>query len=200
MSRLTIGLTGGVASGKSAVAHYFEALGVPVLDADQVSRDVVAPPSPALAEIVEQFGQDALLPDGTLNRRCMREHIFGDHAAKTRLETILHPHISRRMVEWRDAQTFPYCILSVAILLETSMRQLVQRVLVVDVPVEVQLARVMARDGITESLAQRMIAVQTTRENRLSAADDVIHNHGSLEDSHRQIDTLHRHYLKLAQT
>ena len=198
MSRLTIGLTGGVASGKSAVGHYFETLGVPVLDADQVSRDVVVPPSPALAEIVTQFGHESLLPDGSLDRRRMRERIFGDPSAKARLEAILHPHISQRMAQWRDAQTYPYCILSVAILIETRMRQLVDRVLVVDVPVEVQLARVMNRDGITETLAQNMIAAQTSREHRLSAADDLIHNRGSLEESHRQIETLHQHYLALA--
>lgn len=198
MSRLVIGLTGGVASGKSAVGDYFEKLGAPVLDADQVSRDIVAPPSPALAEIAEQFGPESLLSDGSLDRRRMRERVFSDPVAKNKLESILHPHIAHRMAEWRDAQTFPYCILSVAILLETRMRQLVARVLVVDVSVEAQLARVMARDGINQSLAQSMIAAQTSREKRLSAADDVIHNHGSLEDTHRQIDKLHQRYLELA--
>ena len=198
MSRLTVGLTGGVASGKTAVGQYFEKLGVPVLDADQVSRDVVAPHTPALIEIVEQFGPESLLADGSLNRRRMRERIFSDPAAKGRLEDILHPRISSRMIEWRDAQTYPYCILSIAILLETRMRQLVQRVLVVDVPAEVQRERVMSRDGIDASLAQSMIAAQASREIRLSAADDIIHNSNSLENTYQQIDRLHQRYLALA--
>ncbi len=198
MPRLTIGLTGGVASGKSAVAHYFETLGVPVLDADQVSRDVVAPPSHALAEIVDQFGAEYLLPDGTLNRRRMRERIFGDLAARTKLEVILHPHISQRMAEWRDAQTFPYCILSAAILLESGISRLVNRILVVDVPPEVQLARVMARDNINNTLARNMLRAQTARESRLSTADDVITNTGSLEELFHRVENLHSTYTKLA--
>lgn len=199
MSRLIVGLTGGVASGKSAIALHFEQLGVPVLDADQVSREVVAPPSPALDEIVQTFGADSLLPDGTLDRRRMRERIFADASAKHRLEDILHPHMARRMSAWAAAQTSPYCILSIAILIETGMRQLVQRVLVVDAPVTTQLARLVQRDGISESLAHQMIAAQTTRESRLSAADDVIMNTGSLEKLFGQVEKLHDMYTKLAQ-
>ena len=199
MSRLIVGLTGGVASGKSAIALHFEQLGVPVLDADQVSREVVAPPSPALDEIVQTFGANSLLPDCTLDRRRIRERIFADAKAKQRLEAILHPHMARRMSAWAAAQTTPYCILSIAILIETGMRQLVQRVLVVDAPPALQLERVMVRDGIDQTLAQNMLAAQTTRESRLSAADDVIINTGSLEKLFGQVEKLHEMYTKLAQ-
>ena len=198
MSRLIVGLTGGVASGKSAIALHFEQLGVPVLDADQVSREVVAPPSPALAEIVQTFGADSLLPDGTLDRRRMRERIFADAKAKQRLEAILHPHMARRMSAWTAAQTTPYCILSIAILIESNMRQLVQRVLVVDAPVETQLARLVQRDGISESLAHQMIEAQTSRTTRLAAANDVILNTGPLDESWEQVAKLHQKYLALA--
>lgn len=198
MSRLVIGLTGGIASGKSAIARHFEELGVPVLDADQVSRDVVAPSSPALHQIVEKFGRETLLADGTLDRRRMRERIFGDASAKQQLEAILHPHMSKRMSDWCATQTTPYCILSIAILIETGMRDLVHRILVVDAPVETQFGRLMERDNITEALARSMIAAQTSREIRLAAADDVIVNAGSLEESRQQVAVLHQHYLALA--
>lgn len=198
MSRLVIGLTGGIASGKSAIAQHFEALGVPVLDADQVSREVVAPPSPALQEIVRVFGDDALLPDGTLDRRRMRERIFADATAKQQLEAILHPHMSQRMSDWCKAQTAPYCILSIAILIETNMRKLVHRTLVVDTPVELQFARLISRDNISETLAHSMIAAQTSREVRLAAADDVILNAGTFTQSQQQVATLHQRYLALA--
>ena len=199
MSRLIVGLTGGVGSGKSAIALHFEKLGVPVLDADQVSREVVVPPSPALDEIVQIFGADSLLPDGTLDRRRMRERIFADATAKQRLEAILHPHMARRMSAWTAAQTTPYCILSIAILIESNMGQLVQRVLVVDSSPELQLERVMARDSIDQTLAQNMLAAQTTRKSRLIAADDVIINTGSLEKLFGQVEKLHEMYTKLTQ-
>lgn len=198
MPRLTVGLTGGVASGKSLVSARFQDLGVPLLDADQVSREVVAPPSPALDEIARRFGREYLTEQGELDRRRMRERIFQDISAKRQLEAILHPHMWRRMAEWRDAQQAPYCILSAAILLEAGMKSLVDRVLVVDTPVEVQLTRLLQRDGIGAELARDMIAAQHPREIRLAAADDVIVNSGSPEEACRQVDQLHRRYLQLA--
>ena len=200
MSQLTIGLTGGIASGKSLVESQFRALGVPVLDADQVSRDVVAPPSAALDEIAERFGREFITAEGTLDRRRMRELVFSDASAKQRLEAILHPHIRQRLKQWRDAQTTPYCIISVAILLETGMRTLVDRVLVVDVPVETQMTRLTTRDGIAETLASSMIAAQTHRQVRLDAAHDVIQNTGSPEQTRGEVERLHHHYLELTHT
>lgn len=198
MSQLTVGLTGGIASGKSLVESQFRALGVPVLDADQVSRDVVAPPSPALDEIAARFGTEFITTEGILDRRRMRELVFSDASAKQRLEAILHPHIRQRLKQWRDAQTAPYCIISVAILLETGMRTLVDRVLVVDVPVETQMTRLTVRDGIAETLASSMIAAQTHRQVRLDAAHDVIQNIGTPEQTQLEVARLHRIYLQLA--
>lgn len=200
MPQLTIGLTGGIASGKSLVEAQFRALGAPVLDADQVSRDVVAPPSAALDEIVRQFGAEFILPDGNLDRRRMRERVFNDPTAKRRLESILHPHIRQRLLHWRDAQTAPYCIISVAILLEAGMNSLVDRVLVVDVPVETQRARLISRDNIIEALADNMIATQTQRHIRLNAAHDVILNTGTPEQTRQEVGRLHQLYLELAGT
>ncbi|MES2490126.1 MAG: dephospho-CoA kinase [Pseudomonadota bacterium] len=198
MSQLTVGLTGGIASGKSLVESQFRALGVPVLDADQVSRDVVAPPSPALDQIAERFGAEFITAEGTLDRRRMRELVFSDASAKLRLEAILHPHIRQRLLQWRDSQTAPYCIISVAILLEAGMQTLVDRVLVVDVPVETQMTRLTVRDGIAETLASSMIAAQTHRQVRLDAAHDVIQNIGTPEQTQLEVAQLHRLYLQLA--
>ncbi|HWU68877.1 MAG TPA: dephospho-CoA kinase [Stenotrophobium sp.] len=198
MPALTIGLTGGIASGKSLVGDHFEKLGVPVLDADQVSREVVLPGSPALAELVRHFGPDILDEAGQLNRRRMRERVFGDVDARRQLEAILHPHISRRLRAWRDAQTAPYAILSVAILLESGMHELVDRVLVVDTPPETQLERLRGRDNIDETLARQMLAAQLPREQRLKAAHDVILNSRLPAETLAQVERLHRTYLQLA--
>lgn len=195
---LTIGLTGGVASGKSTVQAMFEALGVPVLDADQVAREVVAPGSAALAEIAAEFGEGMLLADGGLDRRRMRERVFGDNDARRRLEAITHPHIRQRMQAWKSAQTAPYCMLSVAILLEAGMRPLVDRVLVIDVPESLQQDRVRVRDGITPPLAAQMLAAQLPRDQRLAAADDVLVNTVDLDTIRDCVTRLHRYYLQLA--
>lgn len=198
MSTLTIGLTGGIASGKSMVGDHFEKLGVPVLDADQVSREVVLPGAPALAELVRHFGPDILDEAGQLNRRRMRERVFGDVDARRQLEAILHPHISRRLRAWRDAQTAPYAILSVAILLESGMHELVDRVLVVDTPPETQLERLRGRDNIDETLARQMLAAQFPREQRLKAAHDIILNTRLPAETLEQVERLHHAYLQLA--
>jgi dephospho-CoA kinase len=195
---LTVGLTGGVASGKSLVQQAFVDLGVPVLDADQVARDVVAPGTPALAAIAEAFGPTALLGDGQLDRRRLREWVFADPGARRRLEAITHPAIRAAMRRWREARTEPYCILSVAILLEGGMRELVDRVLVVDVAEAEQLRRLMLRDGGRRETAEGILAAQTSRSARLAAADDVIDNSGSPEQARAAVSVLHAHYLALA--
>src|SRR5262249_35316502 len=132
MRPLTIGLTGGIASGKTLVADVFAAHGVPVTDADQIARTVVAPGSEALSQIVDYFGNDALLPDGTLNRRWLRERVFERPPEREKLEKITHPHIYVRMQTWRDMQKTPYCIIAVPLLLETGEDSLMDRILVVD--------------------------------------------------------------------
>lgn len=198
MSKLTIGLTGGIGSGKSFISAQFEALGVPVMDADQVARDVVVPGSPGLAEIIEHFGPSFVGADGQLDRRKMREHVFANPTELRLLEAILHPRIYDRLREWRDAQTAPYCMISIAILLETRMRKLMDRVLVVDATVETQMERLTKRDGITADLASRMIKAQVTRETRLASANDVILNDAGGADPAQQVAKLHQAYLQIA--
>jgi dephospho-CoA kinase len=198
MRPYVVGLTGGIASGKTLVADQFIALGVPLLDADLVSREVVQPGEPALAEIAETFGAAVIQADGTLDRRRLREIVFGDPAALKQLEAITHPRMRARIRRWAEAQTTPYCILSAAILLESGMHALVRRVLVVDVPEAVQLARLLSRDGISEVLARQMMAAQSPRTERLQRADDVLDNTGTPEATAHQVAALHEQYLKQA--
>lgn len=198
MSRFTVGLTGGVASGKSLVSAQFRKLGIPVLDADQVSRAVVEPGLPALAEIAARFGNSVLLADGRLDRRRLREIVFADSEARRDLEQITHPRIRVQIRDWMDAQTTAYCILENAILLESGMDGLVDRVLVVDVPEDTQRARLMQRDGIGEALVQQMMAAQSPRDLRLERADDVLDNTGTPDQTADAVLRLHDVYLARA--
>lgn len=191
---LVIGLTGGIASGKSHVLHLFQALGVPTIEADDVGRAVVAPGQPALEEIAQLFGRHLLQADGSLDRRALRSVVFNDAAALKQLEAITHPHIRAQLKQWLALQTAPYCLLSAAILLESGMVQLTQRVLVVDAPESDQLKRVMQRDRIDESLARQMLARQLSRAERLAAAHDVIENPDPLQDLTPQVLALHARY------
>lgn len=195
MSRYTVGLTGGVASGKSLVSERFRQFGVPVLDADQVARDVVEPGQPALAEIVASFGAEVLQDDGALNRRQLRQIVFADPEARRQLEQITHPRIRERIRLWLDQQTTAYCVVENAILIESGMDRLVDRVLVVDVPEEVQIARLLSRDRVTETLAQQMLAAQSPRSLRIERADDVILNTGSPDQTADAVLRLHDIYL-----
>lgn len=198
MSRYTVGLTGGVASGKSLVSSQFRALGVPVLDADQVARDVVEPGQPALSEIAAAFGPASLLADGRLDRRRLRAIVFADPQARRRLEHITHPRIRERIRAWMDAQSAPYCMLENAILFESGMDALVDRVLVVDAPESLQRERLAARDGVDPALVEQMLAAQSPRELRLERADDVILNTGSPEQTAIAARGLHEIYLQRA--
>ena len=194
---LVIGLTGGVASGKSHVLSLFQSLGVPAIEADEVGRTVVAPGEPALAEIAAAFGSHLLLPDGTLDRRALRGIVFGDAMALKRLEAITHPHIFTCLRAWLAAQQAPYCILSAAILIESGMLALCNRVLVVDTPEAVQISRLMRRDGIDVALAGQMLARQSSRAERLVAAHEVIENPDPPGDLLPQVQTLHARYSTL---
>ena len=193
-----VGLTGGIGCGKSAVTDCFTALGVPVIDADVVARTVVEPGQPALREIVDQFGVDALLPDGTLNRIWLREHIFSNPDAKSTLEGILHPRIRSEMRRRLDEFETPYAIFSVPLLFETGQDKGVDRILVVDCPPELQINRVTRRDQATEAQTKSIIASQIDRKSRLAKADDIIDNSGTLDDLPPLVDRLHQKYLKLA--
>lgn len=197
MSRFTVGLTGGIASGKSLVSSEFRKLDVPVLDADQVSRAVVEPGQPALAEIATSW-PDAIQPDGQLDRRRLREIVFLDADARRTLEQITHPRIRAQIRQWLDAQTAPYCMLENAILFESGMDALVDRVLVVDVPESVQRERLMSRDGIDAALVERMLAAQSPRTLRVERADDVLVNTGTPIDTAHAVSRLHESYLARA--
>lgn len=198
MPVFTVGLTGGIASGKSLAADAFISLGVPVLDADAVARDVVQPGTAALEQIAKTFGADYLQQDGLLNRAKLRQRVFNHPADLKKLEAITHADIRERLRAWRDAQTAIYCVLSVPILIESGMDALVDRILVVDAPVETQLQRLTQRDGVSAALAQQMLAAQTSREQRLQRAHDVIENGGSKSQLQAAVLKLHHFYLELA--
>jgi dephospho-CoA kinase len=199
MSRFVVALTGGVAAGKSAVERCFEALGVRAYDADVAARAVVEPGSEALAEVARVFGADALDKEGRLDRAAMRQRVFDDPGARTTLEGILHPRIRAWLREAAQADSGPYCLLSIPLLVENHAHYAwVNRVLVVDAPEDVRMARLMRRDGIDEALARKMIAVQATREARLAIADDVIENHGDEAALAARVAVLHAQYLGLS--
>ena len=201
MAHYTIALTGGIASGKSEVERRFRALGVHVADADVAAREVVEPGTSGLAEIVAAFGPGALGPDGTMDRPAMRRRVFADDEARLRLEAIIHPRVRATLREACKAASGPYAIAAIPLFAEAGREAYaawIDRVLVVDVPVELQLARLLKRDGIDEVLAWKMIRAQATRERRLAVADDVIANDGPLEALDGAVAALHRRYLALA--
>lgn len=192
---LRIGLTGGIASGKSTVADMFADLGIPVIDTDLIARDVVAPGQPALQEIREAFGAGVIAEDGSLDRPAMRALVFAEDGARRRLEAILHPRIGAATREQADAAGGPYQIIVVPLLLDSSLRAFVDRVLVVDCEEETQVARLLSRDAESESQARRILAAQASRAERLAIADDVIANECDLDDTREQVRRLHQRYL-----
>ena len=193
----TIGLTGGIASGKSHVAKLFENRGIAVLDADQVSRQVVAPPSPVLDRIAARFGADILDQEGRLDRPKLRALVFADKQALHDLEAITHPAIREHIARWRTLQSGPYCMIANAILIESGMDKTVDRVLVVDASERIQLARLLRRDNQDEAAARRMMSAQATRAARLRKADDVIGNDDETLGVDADIERLHRLYTLL---
>jgi dephospho-CoA kinase len=201
MSDFIIGVTGGVASGKSVVTRRFEALGIAVADADVAARAAVAPESEGLAEVVAAFGRDVLADDGGLDRAAMRKRVFGDDVARRRLEAIIHPRVRIALHDACLAAAGPYAIAAIPLLAEGGGRETypwLARILVVDVPEAVQRARLMARDGADAALADRMIAAQATRSQRLAIADDVLVNDGVLDALEAPIAALDRRYRGLA--
>lgn len=196
---LLIALTGGIASGKSAVARLFENLGVPVLDTDQIARDVVEPGMPAFAEIVTAFGRDILDASGRLDRRSLRDRVFADPEQRRLLESITHPAIRAELARRSAAAAGAYQIHVIPLLVEGGRGDAYDRVLVVDCPEEQQIERLMARDKSNAEQARNILAAQATREQRLEAADDVIVNTGTLADLEQFVLTLHQNYQRLAE-
>ena len=195
---LRIGLTGGIASGKTTVANFFADLGVPVIDTDVIAREVVAVGAPALVEIRHAFGDQVFNDDGTLDRKAMRKLVFADSDKRRQLEGILHPRIREATVEQATAVTFPYMIIVVPLLVESPMKEFFDRILVVDCSEDVQLSRLVSRDADDEEQARRIIAAQASRDDRLAIADDVVLNESNLDDTRRRVDSLHRKYLELS--
>lgn len=194
---LVIGITGGIGSGKTAASNAFMALGITVVDADLVAREVVLPGQPALAAISEHFGQHILLPDGNLDRKALREIIFRDPTAKQWLEALLHPLIRQEIVSRLRHSDSPYTLLSSPLLLETDQQTLCNRVLVIDAPESLQLARAIARDSSSADTIKAIMASQLERQQRLAKADDVIINDGDLIALHEAVQAMHKTYLEL---
>jgi dephospho-CoA kinase len=197
--RLRIGLTGGIASGKSTVAERFTELGVPVIDADAAARTVVMPGTPGLAAVGQRFGPSVVAANGELDRRALRDLVFRDPASRRDLEALLHPLIRAEMERSAELAAGPYIIMAIPLLVEGGASDRVDRVLVVDVEEAVQLQRVMARDGCTLEQARAILASQASRSARLAAADDVLLNAGTVTDLRQAVDHLHERYLRLAE-
>ncbi len=193
-----VGLTGGIASGKSTAAKFFGALGVPILDSDQIAREVVEPGQPPLERLVERFGPSILTPDGHLDRPALRNIVFSDPKARADLEALTHPAIGAAM-EARSAEAGGlYQVLVIPLLVEKNLGSHVDRVLVVDCDEELQVRRLRDRDGSTPEEAQAILKAQASRATRLKAADDVIRNDADMSAVREQVETLHARYLEFA--
>lgn len=197
MKPWTLGLTGGIGSGKSAVAAQFAALGVDVVDADQAARWVVEPGRPALAAIAEHFGEQVLQADGQLNRSALRELIFQAPAERGWLERLLHPLIATETAQFLANAKSPYAIMVSPLLIESGQYKLTQRILVVDVPEKLQIERTMQRDRLSAEQVRAIMAAQASRETRLSHADDILVNDRDLAWVEREVERLHTFYLTL---
>lgn len=193
---LKIGLTGGIGSGKSTLAELFAAKGIPVLDADLIARDLVEPGQPCLEAITLRFGKE-LLKDGRLDRKRLREIVFAEPEQRRWLESLLHPMVYAEMQARIEKLSAPYCLLVIPLLLETGRRGFVDRLLVVDCPVEIQRRRVQLRDGCGAEEIERLLSSQISREERLAAADDIVENAGSAAELPGRVEQLHRRYLWL---
>ncbi|MDH3980150.1 MAG: dephospho-CoA kinase [Gammaproteobacteria bacterium] len=194
---LVVGLTGGIGSGKSTVADLFTELGVPVIDADRLARELVNPGQPAFNEIIAQFGDACLQPDGTLDRAWLQQRIFSDPPSKQQLEAILHPKIRQRMQELIAEIRAPYCLAVIPLLLETRQTDLVDRIVVVDLPEKEQLKRVAARDSLPQHVILDIMSTQADRETRLAAADDIIDNDTDTAALGKRIQELHMQFMEI---
>ncbi len=194
---LKIGLTGGIGSGKSSAADRFSQLGVPIIDADVIAREVVKPGQPALEEIVSTFGDQVLGNDGTLDRARLRDIVFTAPQNRARLESIMHPRIHAQILAQIEQLSAPYCIVVIPLLAESKRNYPLDRVLVIDIPEALQLERTATRDRQPTSKINAIIQSQASREQRLNLADDIVENSGSLDELYLQIDKLHKMYVQL---
>lgn len=193
-----VGLTGGIGSGKTTAANRFNSLGVPIIDADVVARDIVKPGRPALQEIINSFGDDVVDSEGRLDRAALRGIVFSNPDLRKKLENILHPQIYERIHNELGELSGPYAIIVIPLLAESKRQYHLNRVLVVDAPSELQISRVTVRDKQSPSQVERILHSQSSRRKRNSIADDIIENSGSIDDLCDHIDALHRQYLVIA--
>lgn len=201
MGNYCVGLTGGIASGKTMVADAFAQCGAAIVDADRAARDALGPGTPGLAEVVAAFGADVLDAHGALDRRAMRERVFNDSAARHTLESIVHPRVRSALDALSTSAPGPYVVVAIPLLAEVGGRagySWLDRILVVDAPIAMQMARLLRRDDIDAALAERMIAAQATRHARLAIADDILVNDGELDELKREVVALDAQYRVLA--
>jgi dephospho-CoA kinase len=195
---LKIGLTGGIGCGKTTVARFFEQLKTPVIDADEIAHQLVAIGQPALARIRQEYGKDVLNPDGSLNRKKLRELIFSDPKQKQKLESILHPLVYQSIQAELNRLNTPYCIICIPLLFETNMTHFVDRILVVDCSVETQIERIRKRDNMTMERIQSIIDSQVSRTYRKEQANDLINNSETDDRLAEEVKKLHNLYLSLS--
>lgn len=195
---LRIGLTGGIGSGKSTVASLFARHGAPVVDTDELARELVRPGMPAHQDIVAAFGPSILDPNGNLDREKMRARVFADAAERLRLERILHPRIREETVRRLNEITAPYTLVAVPLLIESGFDNIVDRILVVDCDEQTQIDRTMKRSGLSATDVRDVIVAQASRHERLARADDIVDNSNGMAELEKQVEQLHRRYLELA--
>lgn len=193
-----VGLTGGIGSGKTAASDYLASLGITVVDADLASRVIVEPGQPALAAIEAHFGAEVIAADGTLDRRALRERVFADPEQRKALEAITHPAIGAEIMRQLQASRSPYTVLVSPLLLETSQHRMAQRILLIDVPEALQVARTTSRDEVPAAQVEAIMAAQMPRDEKRARADDIVVNDGDLSHLQAQLDTLHARYLEMA--
>lgn len=198
VSKFVVGLTGGIGSGKTAVSDRFHALGINIVDADIAARVVVEPGKPALQEIQKHFGAAIIQANGSLDRAILREKVFKDDQERKWLEQLLHPLINEEIRKKLASSSSPYTMLVSPLLIETGQSRYTQRILVVDVPLETQIERTMARDNNSEEQVRNIIKVQTSRQERVASADDIIVNDQDIDKLDQSVSELHAKYLELA--
>ena len=196
---LIIGLTGGIGSGKSVASDKFKSLGITIVDADVASRTVVAPGKPALKEIEDHFGSGIITAEGKLDRNNLREIIATDPEERKWLESVTHPKIGEQITKEISESTSVYTLFVAPLLLETNSQEMCSRVVVVDVPKDVQIRRTAKRDKVSPNQVEQMVAAQMEREKRLEKADDVLLNSGTIEDLEKQVEELHKKYIQMVE-
>lgn len=194
---LIVGLTGGIASGKTTATEFFSSLGVPVLDADLIVHELLKPGTASYAEIIHVFGPDIVQNDGELNRKKLRQLIFSDIKLRQQLESLLHPEVRKVLKNQLNKTQALYCIVSIPLLVETHQQDLMHRILVIDTPEETQIQRLQQRNDFSSAEIKAILAAQATRDERLAAADDVIVNNTDIESFKDQLKKIHQTYVSL---